>query len=389
MEKIMKKKLVLMTLCTAMAMALCACGGKTGESEAKGAGALFGTGASSGAPVETEYGTVTLCNYSGLSADETYYEISDDDVDEEVNNLLYDYIDYNDKEIAEEGDYVEVSMTGTADGELIVDYTEETSDVYDILLGYNEFGEELDEKLLGVSEGDELSFSITYDEDYGDDDFAGKTVQYEVTVLAVLEESVPELTEDFIVNTLGYESEEDMRSKLREELEEYYNSDASYNTKEDLIGQVVENSEFGDYSEVAYAVAKEDVKASYEEYMDWIGASTVEEVYEAFGISEEDVAAEALEQVYRVIAVYAIAQEQGLDVTDEEYQAGLEEYAQSYTDYYEEEYTADDLVSMIGEETLRYWVLEDKVLDYLYDNAVITQVTGNLDLTGEEEEEEE
>jgi trigger factor len=380
MEKIMKKKLVLMSLCTAMAMALCACGGKTGESEAKGAGASFGTEASSGAPVETEYGTVTLCNYSGLSADETYYEISDDDVDEEVNNLLYDYIDYNDKEIAEEGDYVEVSMTGTADGELIVDYTEETSDVYDILLGYNEFGEEFDEKLLGVSEGDELSFSITYDEDYGDDDFAGRTVQYEVTVLAVLEESVPELTEDFIVNTLGYESEEAMRAELREELEEYYNSDTAYYTKEDLIGQVVKNSEFGDYSEETYAVAKEDVKASYEEYMDWIGASTVEEVYEAFGISEEDVAAEALQQVYRTIAVYAIAQEQGIDVTDEEYQSGLEEYAQSYTDYYGEEYTADDLVSLVGEETFRYWVLEDKVLDYLYDNAVITQVTGSLEL---------
>jgi FKBP-type peptidyl-prolyl cis-trans isomerase (trigger factor) len=174
-----------------------------------------------------------------------------------------------------------------------------------------------------------------------------------------------------------------MRSKLREELEEYYNSDASYNTKEDLIGQVVENSEFGDYSEVAYAVAKEDVKASYEEYMDWIGASTVEEVYEAFGISEEDVAAEALQQVYRTIAVYAIAQEQGFDVTDEEYQSGLEEYAQSYTDYYGEEYTADDLVSLVGEETLRYWVLDDKVLDYLYDNAVITQVTGSLELEEE------
>jgi trigger factor len=278
-------------------------------------------------------------------------------------------------------------MTGTADGESVVDYTEEEDGgAYDILLGYYEFGEEFDEKLIGVSAGDELSFSITYDADYGDDDFAGKTVQYEVTVLAVFEEKLPELTEDFIVNTLGYESEEDMRSKIREELNESYNSDTAYNTKEDLIGQVVENSEFGDYSEEAYTAAKEDVKSSYEGYMDWIGASTVEEVYEAFGISEEDVEKEALEQVYRTIAVYAIAQEQGIDVPDEEYQSGLEEYAQSYTDYYGEEYTTDDLVSELGEETLRYWVLEDKVLDYLYDNAAITQVTGSLYLSDEEEE---
>jgi trigger factor len=179
-----------------------------------------------------------------------------------------------------------------------------------------------------------------------------------------------------------------MRSSIREELDSYYNSDVSYNTKEDLIGLVVENSEFNDYSEEALASAKESVELSYEEYMDWIGASTVDEVYEAFGISDEDVEKEALEQLYRTIAVYAIAQEQGIAVTDEEYQAGLEEYAQSYADYYGEEYTTDDLASDLGEETLRYWVLEDKVLDFLYDNAVITQVTGSLSLTDEAVEEE-
>jgi trigger factor len=383
MEKTMKTKLISIILCTTTALALCACGDKKDESGTENAVT------SSGTKVETDYGTVTLCDYIGLAADETHYEISDDDVEEEVNNLMYDYVEYNDKETAEEGDYVEVYMTGTADGGLVVDYSEDAGEAYDILLGYYEFGEEFDDKLLGVSAGDELSFSITYDEDYGDDEYAGKTIQYEVTVVAVLEETVPELTEDFIVNTLGYESEEAMRSELREQLEEYYNSDSAYYAKEDLIGLVVKNSEFGDYSEEAYAAAKEDVEASYEEYMDWIGASTVEEVYEAFGMSDEDVETEALEQVYRTIAVYAIAQEQGFDVTDEEYQSGLEEYAQSYTDYYGEEYTTDDLVSAIGEEKLRYWVLEDKVLDYLYDNAVITQVEGSLDIEDEDIEEED
>jgi trigger factor len=382
MEKTMKKKLISIILCTTMALALCACGDKT---DGSGTGS---TVTSSGTKVETDYGMVTLCDYIGLAADETHYEISDDEVDEQVNDLLYDYVEYTDKETAEDGDYVEAYVTGTADGDLILDYSEETGDAYEILLGYYEFGEEFDEKLLGVSAGDELSFSVTYDEDYGDDDYAGKTVSFEVTVVAVYEETLPELTEDFVVNTLGYESEEAMRSELREQLEEYYNSDSAYYAKEDLIGLVVENSEFDDYSEEAYAAAKEDVEASYEEYMDWIGASTVEEVYEVFGISSEDVEAEALQQVYRTIAVYAIAQEQGLDITDDEYQSGLEKYAQSYTDYYGEEYTTDDLVSEVGEETLRYWVLEDKVLDYLYDNAVITQVEGSLDLSDEDVEAE-
>jgi hypothetical protein len=54
-----------------------------------------------------------------------------------------------------------------------------------------------------------------------------------------------------------------------------------------------------------------------------------------------------------------------------------------YSEYYAEEYTTDQLVSEIGEETLRYWILEDKVMDYLYDHATITQVTGSLDASYE------
>jgi trigger factor len=373
-RKQMKKKSFYITLLAAVTLSLSACGGSGEDTE----GAL-----PAGGRVETEYGTVTLCDYSNLAADETHYEITDDDVEEEINNELYDYIQYVDKETAGDGDYVEVYMTGMADGELLINYSEDAGESYDILLGYNEFGEEFDEKLLGVAAGDELSFSITYADDYGDDEFAGLTVVYEVSVVSVAEEVLPELTEDFVVNTLGYASEEELRTAIREQLEDYYNSDTAYDTKEELLQLVVENSQFGEYSEELYASAKEDVDANYEGYAEWIGVSTVEEVYDAFEMTDEDVESEVLSQVYRTIAVYAIAQEQGLELTDDEYQAGLEEYAQMYSEYYAEEYTTDQLVSEIGEETLRYWILEDKVMDYLYDHATITQVTGSLDASYE------
>jgi trigger factor len=259
-----------------------------------------------------------------------------------------------------------------------VDYPEEAGDTYDILLGYNEFGEEFDANLLGVTQGDTLSFSITYDEDYGDEDLAGMTVDYDISVQSVQEEILPELTEEFITETLGYASEDEMRSEIKEELDSYYNSDNAYYAKEDLLQQVVDNSKFSDYSEELYDSKREEVDAAYESYEDLLGVSTVDEVYELFEMSEDDIEAETLSQVYRTIAVYAIAEEQSLALTDEEYQAGVESYAQLYTEYYGEEYTADSLVEELGEDTLRYWILEDKVMDYLYEHATITQVVGSL-----------
>jgi trigger factor len=365
----MRKQFVSILLASSMMLALTACGDSSDQTE---------NTLPLGDKVETEYGTVTLCDYSNLTAEETYYEISDEDVDEEISGLLSDYTQYEEKDTAENGDYIEVYMTGTADGELFVDYSEEAGDTYDILLGYNEFGEEFDAKLLGVSKGDELSFSVTYDEDYGDDELAGMTVDYNVSVQAVLQEVSPELTDEFVTGTLGYASEEEMRSEIRDELTSYYNSDSAYYAKEDLLQQVVENSKFSDYSKELYDSTKADMDASYEAYEDWLGVSTIEEVYETFEMSEDDIENEVLSQVYRTIAVYAITKEQSLDLTDAEYQAGLENYAQMYADYYAEEYTTDELIEELGEETLRYWILEDKVMDYLYEHATITQVVGSI-----------
>lgn len=371
------KKNIIYALLAAMALTLSACGqDKDGKNELP-----------TGSKIETDFGTVTLCDYSNITADEIVYEITEDDVTEEVDNLLYDYIQYVEKESAEDGDYVEVYMTGTVDGELLYDFSEEEGDTYDILLGYNEFGEEFDAKLLGASAGDELSFSIAYGDDYGDDELAGMTVDYSVNVVSVLEEILPEMTEEFVTGTLGYASEEEMRAEIKEELNAYYNSDTAYYAKEELLQKVVENSKFGDYSKDLYQNVKAEVESSYEGYMEWLGVSTLDEVYGAFEMDEEDVEEEVLNQVYRTITVYAIAKEQGIELSDAEYQAGLQEYVQMYTDYYAEEFTADRLISEFGEESLRYWILEDKVLDYLYDHAVITQVVGSLDADSEMVEE--
>lgn len=336
--------------------------------------------------VETDFGKVTLCDYAALTADEIVYEISEDDVTDEINNLLYDYIQYNEKESAEEGDYVEVYMTASSGGEELLAYSEAEGEAYDILLGYNEYGADFDANLIGATAGDELSFSVSYAQDYGDDEFAGLTVDYDVTVVSVVEEILPELTEEFVTETLGYASEADMRAQMKEELNAYYNSDTAYNTKEELLQKVVENSKFSDYSKELYASAKAEVEASYEEYMDWVEASTLEEVYASFDMTEEDVEQEILSKVNRTIAVYAIAKDKELELTEAEYQEGLSEYAQMYTDYYAEEYTTDQLITEFGEESIRYWLLEDKVMNYLYDNAVITQVVGSLEEELPEEE---
>ena len=106
------------------------------------------------------------------------------------------------------------------------------------------------------------------------------------------------------------------------------------------------------------------------------GCETVEEVYNLFGMTESDIEKEVMNLVYRAIVVQAISQKEDLVLTDTEYQEGLERYAE------ENDYDSTDaLVEDYGEDSLRSWILEDKVLDFLekYANVTVIETEAVMD----------
>ena len=101
------------------------------------------------------------------------------------------------------------------------------------------------------------------------------------------------------------------------------------------------------------------------------GFETVEEVYESMGMTEEDIEDEILFYIYEPVVVQQIANEEGLSISDEEYKEGLNKYAINAE--YE---SADTYEQEMGADNIRFWLLEDKVMKFLADNAKITEVEG-------------
>lgn len=316
------------------------------------------------------YGTVSLCDYRNQSAEKKSYAVTDEDIQSEIESLLYDYAQYKETEgPSKEGDTLSVVLTASKDGEPLLSYTGEDS--YDIYLGSEEFGSEFDEKLTGVFVNDTLSFPITYQEDYESEDFAGSTIDYEVTVRGITEEILPDLTEDFIVTTLGYESERAMEEEIKETLEKENDANSSYELREQLIQQVIDGSDFKSYSQDLYDSYAAAVEENYGNYAEMFGFETVGEVYDLFGVTQEDVEKEILNYVYRSIAVHAICETEQLALTDEEYEKGLERYRE------ENGYgTTEEMMKDFDEDTLFEWIQEDKVLDFLEAHAQITEIEG-------------
>lgn len=316
---------------------------------------------------DEDYGNVTLGNYIGLSANKIITEVTQNDIDMEIDNLLYDYIDYKKVERpSAENDYIQMSMTVSENGEVIDDYTE---DGYEICLGNGEFGGEFDVKLTGVNTGDKLNFSITYDADDEEAIYAGSTVDYDITVNKISEAIYPELTESFLKDSLGYDSEEDMKKQVEEMLAKDNEENSMMEVKENLLQQIIDSSSFENYSDTLYEVCANNVTASYESYCQMFGYENVEDIYELFGLSEEDIENEILQQVYRSMTIHALIKEENITLSDEEYQTGLEQYAEDYG--YP---SAEEMENDYGEEALRESLTEDKVLNFLVDNAKITEI---------------
>ncbi len=144
---------------------------------------------------------------------------------------------------SENGDMVIVDLEGTfaddANAEPI------KADDLEIKLGDDVIEKSFTENLIGVSEDDEKEFTVTYPEDFTSPMLAGKTINYKAKVKSVGAIELPDLDDEWAVSLdEGYESLEDLRGKMREELESAANAEADNAVRSELIGKLIEANDF-------------------------------------------------------------------------------------------------------------------------------------------------
>ena len=198
---------------------------------------------------------VTLGDYDGVEVTRYTYEITDDMVQDEIQEELADASDEQSTNApSEDGNIVYMNLTANVEGEEAAD-PDETF----ITLGQEEFGAEFDQKLTGVSTGDKLDFSITYGDDTWQEDWQGKTVDFSVEVTDVTASNTPEYDEDYVKNYTGYDTKEEYEASVKEYLEQSYEEQSTYDETEDLISACLARTEFtGEYPDDLFEACKEE-----------------------------------------------------------------------------------------------------------------------------------
>lgn len=314
-------------------------------------------------------GKVTVGEYKGLALT----SVSQETVDAEIQAMLEYYSELVEVDrAAVEGDTVNINYVGLKDGVAFEGGTMDAEEGTDLELGSGSYIEGFEEGLIGAVAGEQRDLNLTFPEDYGKEELNGQAVVFQVTVNAVKETVVPELTDEFMAEKYpDYPTVAEYTAALKENMnmESYY---------EQVTEQLMASSEVEKYNEADVKTRTEQLISDYTNYAEQYAAmyglsvdtETAIQYFLGFGSIEEfqkEMKAYAYEVEKNAMIIEEIAKLENIKVTDEIYNersADLAEY-----------YGFADVASMEAQNSkdeIKKALLPEIVMEFIIDNAVIT-----------------
>lgn len=307
-------------------------------------------------------------------------EVTDEELDAQIGRIREQFAQVEDVERpAEEGDYVSIDLSATAGGETV-----EEAAASDLLyeVGSGGFLEGIDEVLPGASAGDTVSFAGTLPEGFGER--AGQEVEFSVTVNAVKKKVLPELTDAWISEITEFDTIDQLEDDLRDRMREMKVRTLANTFRELALNTLVDQVEI-DLPDALIRTEMDDLLHRFVHRLQEDGIG-LEDYIRVSGISEDQLVADVRDQAERSLrtrlVLEAVADQEGIEVPDEEVRA-LVEYAAIQSDSPEE--TRAAFAGTPRELALRSDILRSKALDALVAAATPVDEEGNpVDLTAPE-----
>ena len=275
---------------------------------------------------------VEMGEYKGLDYTVADSEVSDDELNAELDRMRKQYADMEVKDgEAADGDTVNINYEGFRDG---VAFEGGKAENYNLTLGSHSFIPGFEEGLVGVKAGEDKELNLTFPEDYYHEDLRGASVVFKVHVNEVKHEVLPELDDDFAkdVNAPGVENEEDLKKLVKDRLASSKKSKAEDEAEEKLIDQLIA-AEKVDLPEVMIDNEVEDMVSNRENYFKQQGLTL--DMYLKYTGSDLDAFKKSLrpdaERTVRMrLALEKIAELEKLEPTDEDYEKEYKNIADAY-----------------------------------------------------------
>ena len=311
---------------------------------------------------------VTLGEYKGIEVSVDAPVVTDEYLDSYIDYVLQSNMvttEITDRPV-EEGDIVNIDYEGKIDG---VAFDGGTAQGYDLTIGSGTFIDGFEDGLIGAETGETVDVNVTFPENYQGEEVAGKDAVFTVTVNSISVETLPELTDEFVQGLdVGVNTVEEYRQYAYDLLMEEEQATHDSNAEIAVLEAVMAGSQIQDPPEDMTNRYYNRIIDNMTYYASLYGYD-LETFLSMQGTSEDAIRESAAQAGQEIIVMQAIADAEGLSVTDEELDAEIETNAGSlgYDDV--EEYRAS-----LDVEGYREYMMSEKVLNFLLENAVVTDV---------------
>ena len=306
--------------------------------------------------------------YEDLQISRLDTNVSEEDVENALHNLREQHATYSavdEERPLRDGDFAVISFKGTPkESEQNADSKPVEVDEVMVEIGGKTTIPEFTENLRGAKSGEQRSFEVKYADDFADKRLAGKTMTYEVDVKGIKTRTIPELNDEF-AKELGadFNSLDELRNRLRENMKAEKLHEAEHQGKDQIVEELVKRNDFP----VPEAMLDQQIDLRLERGLRALAAQ---------GMRTEDMKRMdftrlragqrdgALREVKASLILEQIADEEKIEVSDEEFDRELKALATQSKQTLEQ--VRARLTQDGGLDRIRHRIRNEKTLDSLY-----------------------
>ena len=310
---------------------------------------------------------VKLGKYKGVKIDKIDTEVTEEEVDAEINKERENNarnISVEDRPV-KDGDVTTLDFEGFVDG---VAFEGGKGENYPLTIGSGAFIPGFEEQLVGAEIGKEVEVKVTFPEDYQAENLKGKDAVFKCTVKEIKEKELPELDDEFASEVSEFDTLAEYREDVKKNLAEKKAKDAKNAREEAAVNAVIEGAEM----EIPEAMLETQQRQMVDEFAQRITMQglSMEQYFQftgtSYGQMVEQVKPQAEERIKARLVLEAVAKAENLEATEEDYEKELETMAEVY------QMEADKVKELMGEREKKN-IMQDlavrKAAEFVAENA--------------------
>ena len=274
---------------------------------------------------------VEIENYKGISVKPMSLEITDKDIDEEIQKVLKRnsrIVSVEDRP-AEKDDIVVIDFKGLLDGEA---FDGGTAENYSLTLGSGAFIPGFEDQVIGHKSGEEFTIDVTFPEDYQVEELKGTAVKFEIKLHEVKTHELSEFDDEFVKDVSEFDTVDEYKADIKEKLEESRKEEAENDKERQIVEKLTELVK----AEIPEAMFENRLDGIVDEFAMNLRTQGIDlDTYMQYtGLTDEKLREtyydRAVSQVKVRLALKKIAEIEGFKATEEDIENKYSELAETY-----------------------------------------------------------